>query len=540
MAKFNSSTIRQDYGNEVLQKIRNYEDKSRKLGRQRAHQYFNLQCKHQSLTPKSIRIKCRGVQDDPNSEKIIKKAERELLNSRISQTIKHRTILEKDIQTISTDLSDTIDRELLHHIIELNKGREKKELQAASERQKKKIQILKYGKNWRTRMMTDRTRDGNTEWRNRTENTNWRSEETNNRQHTTSTQQTDSIPPATQEPHRWVRNLSKYNPTPDEISLLAKGGNFAISPKCIPFDDFVVATEEACRKIGHKGEAAALKAEVAEILKEAKAPPSNLTMKERKAIKTLKENDDIVIVPADKGKCTVIMDRDDYVQKMETKLQDTSTYKEIFEDPTPKLQKELANQLNRLEENGEIDRTTHYRIRPTQSQIPRIHGHPKIHKPPHYPLREIVDSTGGVTKNIDKHIAGIMKTYIKNTDHYIKNSKDFVDKCKNIKIAEDETLVSYDVTALYPSVPQEEAIQVFNHELMNDTNLEQKTKMKPESVEKLFKTCVEATYFIFNGRLYKQIDGLAIGASTSGFAAELFMQRFEKKALNMFTDPQTL
>ena len=132
-----------------------------------------------------------------------------------------------------------------------------------------------------------------------------------------------------------------------------------------------------------------------------------------------------------------------------------------------------------------------------------------------------------------------MKIYIKNTDHYIKNSKDFVDKCKNIKVAEDETLVSYDVTALYPSVPQEEAIQVFNHELMNDNNLEQKTKMRPESVVKLFKTCVETTYFIFKGRLYKQIDGLAIGAPTSGFAAELFMQRFKKKALNMFTGPLT-
>ena len=64
--------------------------------------------------------------------------------------------------------------------------------------------------------------------------------------------------------------------------------------------------------------------------------------------------------------------------------------------------------------------------------------------------------------------------------------------------------------------------------------------MRPESVIKLFKTCVETTYFIFNGRLYKQIEGLAIGASTLGFAAELFMQKFEKKALNTFTDPPTL
>ena len=61
--------------------------------------------------------------------------------------------------------------------------------------------------------------------------------------------------------------------------------------------------------------------------KEAKAPKSNMTLKERKAIKSLKENESTVIVPADKGKCTVIMDREDYIQKMETKLQDTNTYK---------------------------------------------------------------------------------------------------------------------------------------------------------------------------------------------------------------------
>ena len=156
-------------------------------------------------------------------------------------------------------------------------------------------------------------------------------------------------------------------------------------------------------------------------------------------------------------------------------------------------------------------------------QIPRIHGHPKIHKPPHYPLREIVDSTGGVTKNVDKYISRILKQYVKETDHYIKNSKDFVEKCRDMEVGTDETLVSYDVTALYPSVPQEEAIQVFHHELISDDNLEKKTRMKPDSVIKLLKTCMQTKYFISNWRLYKQVDGLAIGASMSGFAAELFM-----------------
>ena len=77
------------------------------------------------------------------------------------------------------------------------------------------------------------------------------------------------------------------------------------------------------------------------------------------------------------------MDKDDYVSKMEAKLHyDATTYKELYEDPTPELQKDIATQ-NKLEQSasGEIDKIIHLKLRLTQSQIPRIHGHPKIHKP---------------------------------------------------------------------------------------------------------------------------------------------------------------
>ena len=78
-----------------------------------------------------------------------------------------------------------------------------------------------------------------------------------------------------------------------------------------------------------------------------------------------------------------------------------------------------------------------------------------------------------VTKNIDRHISGILKLYVKDTDHYVKNSKDFVEKSRDIKVA------------LYPSVPPEEAIGIFYQELINDEDLEKKTKIKPDSIIKL-------------------------------------------------------
>ena len=101
-------------------------------------------------------------------------------------------------------------------------------------------------------------------------------------------------------------------------------------------------------------------------------------------------------------------------------------------------------------------------------------------------------------------------------------------------------LVSYDITALYPSVPQDEAISVVSSRLQNDKNLHAKTKVSAENLVGLFRTCVEKTYFVFNKKLYQQVNGLAIGASTSGFASDLFMEELEKRALATFTNPPTM
>ena len=73
--------------------------------------------------------------------------------------------------------------------------------------------------------------------------------------------------------------------------------------------------------------------------------------------------------------------------------------------------------------------------------------------------------------------------------------------------------------------------------MINDDNLASKTSISAENITALFKICVRTTYFAFNKKLYQQIDGLAIGASSSGFAAELFMEKLERKALTTFISP---
>ena len=64
--------------------------------------------------------------------------------------------------------------------------------------------------------------------------------------------------------------------------------------------------------------------------------------------------------------------------------------------------------------------------------------------------------------------------------------------------------------------------------------------MSPNNILELYKICIENTYFVFNLKVYKQIYGLAIGASMSGFAAEIYMENYERKAINTFVKPPTL
>ena len=288
-----------------------------------------------------------------------------------------------------------------------------------------------------------------------------------------------------------------------------------------------------------KGEAISLRAEIVEELGKAKISNSNLTPEEWRAMKKLKDDEDILVLPADKGKCLVVMDKEEYIRKMEEKLSDQTTYKLIEKDPTEEIKTAISNQLNKIKDEGQIDNKTFFRLFPTKTRIPRMYGQPKIHKE-NYPLREIVDSTSSVAKECDKYIGKVIQKYTGKSPYYVKDSAHFAEMIKDLTVDEDEILVSYDVTALYPSVPQEEAIEIIYQIMKDDPNLSEKTSMSAENLIQLFKICVRTTYFVFNRKLYQQVDGLAIGASSSGPAAELFMEKLEIRAITTFIDPPKL
>ena len=67
----------------------------------------------------------------------------------------------------------------------------------------------------------------------------------------------------------------------------------------------------------------------------ARPPKRNIDKAEEQALKELKEDKDIVILKADKGNCTVIMDRPDYDQKINALLNDNYIYSKLVTKRNP-------------------------------------------------------------------------------------------------------------------------------------------------------------------------------------------------------------
>ena len=89
-------------------------------------------------------------------------------------------------------------------------------------------------------------------------------------------------------------------------------------------------------------------------------------------MRDLKKDESITIVPADKGKCLVIMDRCEYINKMEEKLKEVTTYKRLERDPTHQIKEKLSSKLKEIHENGEINYALYRKLLPTRTQIPRM------------------------------------------------------------------------------------------------------------------------------------------------------------------------
>ena len=133
---------------------------------------------------------------------------------------------------------------------------------------------------------------------------------------------------------RWVINLPNRQLSEHETISLQRELNFATTPRSIPTSRIVANIETGIYNLSQRSKAT-IRASVVSILKfSTPETTSNISKQQLTAIRNLKQDSSITLVPADKGRATAVMNTVDYKEKVSALLKDGSTYKKITDKRT--------------------------------------------------------------------------------------------------------------------------------------------------------------------------------------------------------------
>ena len=195
-----------------------------------------------------------------------------------------------------------------------------------------------------------------------------------------------------------------------------------------------------------------------------------------KSLNNLRNNSNIMILSANKETCTVILNRTDYIKKVNAMIDDGISQGKYVEtvDNTHQDLKHFQNFLYR-----HFYKTEYYdKIRPISNQPARFFATAKSHKfnkiedinIQDLKLRPIIDQTSTYIYSASKVIANYLKPLAKN-NFIISDALSFPDMLKKAVNSEDYENVSYDVDSLFSNIPVKETIEYILHKTYVDKSV---------------------------------------------------------------------
>ena len=327
-------------------------------------------------------------------------------------------------------------------------------------------------------------------------------------------------------------NLSKVTLTEDQKEILNLGVNFQFAPR------FSQQQKRAELEMLYQ-DALKLRAQgkididpnfqddlIGESTKNRSRVNKSLPPRMRKAARELRENDSIVIRKADKSAVYVIMDKEDYNQKVSSILDDRTKFLPISRNPVEQL-KSKANDLigsaNAHITNGEkISKIT------GEYAPGYFYGNPKTHKD-NYPLRPIISQIPLPTYQLAKHLNKVLSAYVPGT-YSLRSSDEFIDLLREKE--KRGLLASLDVCSLFTNVPVERTIDILMEYAFRNSELAP-PEIPEHTMRAMLRLCTtKAPFRSPDGNLFYQTDGIAMGSPLGVLFAQAFMAHVEQVVLD--------
>ena len=277
---------------------------------------------------------------------------------------------------------------------------------------------------------------------------------------------------------------------------------------------------------------------------------ANLNGDEYKALlelSKLQKERKIVIKQCDKGAGIIILNYDDYIKSCNEHLEMTKNvgdqvvnyYQRVEESEFIRSKERIKEVLEEARDNDIIDKDEFEALNPRDKLSSKFYSTYKVHKKHDPgetpPVRPIISASGSSMENIGKYVqhhinefGSVHSTYLKDTPDFLRTINEVNEK---EELENDTILVTMDVAALFTNIPNEEGMEAVR-EVFEE---KQETKFHKEFVLRLLEILLHNNYFEFNGEMFKQIIGAAMGSQPIPNYANIFMaKKIDRKIISIF------
>ena len=263
---------------------------------------------------------------------------------------------------------------------------------------------------------------------------------------------------------------------------------------------------------------------------------NNLNKAEIKALRNIRKNPNIVIKPADKGSATVIMDKQNYINEGMRQLNNNQYYKKIENPIYPETCLKVNEILYDLLRNKEISEKQFNYLKAPMEPRPRIfYMLPKIHKPiEKWPVsnmpqgRPIISDCSSESYAVSEYIDHFLQPLASKHASYLKDTSDFLNKLRTVKITENSLVVTMDVENMYTNIDHESGLLAVKKAFEDYPD-----PIRPDKqILDLLEISLKNNDFQFNGETFLQVRGTAMGKKYAPSYANIFMAKFETEAMD--------
>lgn len=344
----------------------------------------------------------------------------------------------------------------------------------------------------------------------------------------------------------WVENISNTQIPNEVMEILALGKKYAlplIEEENLQCSEYIACIESALYDKPPEIKDT-IRADVVNIITNQKIKLRHkknritkfqklILKKSNKTRQFIKSNPQITVLQSDKSNKTVVMNTDEYDNKMRDLLRDTNTYKKLRSDATITLQDKNNDFVKQLLERKSINKTEAKTLMTHNAISPKIYGLPKLHKSG-IPLRPIVSYIQSPLYKLSKYLSNALSKITGKNDYYIKNSFTFKEFIDTVELPQNYTLLSLDVTSLYTNIPNELISNIIRSKW---TLLKEHTTLSCNDFIEGINLILNNNFFQYKNEFYQQLDGCAMGAPISSTTAQLVMEFLEENVIGNLKFP---